>query len=65
MVAVAATVMDGEEGMLPSPSTLRRKSPSMRSSSWRSLLGREAQHTMEERMLHPRVGMHHHHFWLR
>jgi hypothetical protein len=60
--------MDEEEDVPPSPSTLRRKSPSTRSSSWRSLPGREAQHTMEDRTLHPGVGMHHHHhhhFWPR
>jgi hypothetical protein len=62
------TVVDVEEAVPPSPLTSRRKSPSTRSSSWRSLLGKDAQHTMEDRTLHLGVRMHHHHhhhFWLR
>jgi hypothetical protein len=61
MVVVMAAVMDMGEDVPPSPSISRRKSLSMRSSSWRSLLGRKAHHTMEERMLCPGVRMHHHH----
>jgi hypothetical protein len=45
MVTAVAAVVDVEEVAPPSSST------SGRSSLWRSLLGREAQHSMEERML--------------